>query len=216
MAVGDSSTFGGAGSSGAGPTALGLGSLSLGSNSMFGPSLPIETTEAEMMVPGLSSGAADLYGRGTALYGQGSEALGMAQRGELTAPQAAELKNYSTGLQNVSNQMFASMGRNVTQDTSAIGAQAFIDSQVNAMAQKEIQTTIQLGFGELSAAGTFTQESLGYSQAAANILMEAGKQQLEADKAYTEALTSAMTGIGKMFGMGFGGGGGGGGGGTAP
>ena len=200
MAVGDSSTFGSAGSSGAGPSALGLGSLSLGSNSMFGPSLPIETTEAEMMVPGLSSGAADLYGRGTALYGQGSAALGMAQRGELTAPQAAELKNYSTGLQNISNQMFASMGRNVTQDTSAIGAQSYIDSQVNAMAQKEIQTTIQLGFGELSAASQFTQESLGYSQAAANILMQAGKAQLDADKAYSDSLTSAFASFAKIAG----------------
>jgi hypothetical protein len=200
MAVGDSSTFGSAGSSGAGPSALGLGSLSLGSNSMFGPSLPIETTEAEMMVPGLTSGAADLYGRGTQLYGQGSEALGMAQRGELTVPQAAELKNYSTGLQNISNQMFASMGRNVTQDTSAIGAQSYIDSQVNAMAQKEIQTTIQLGFGELSSAATFTQESLGYSQAAANILMQAGKAQLEQDKAYSDSLTSAFASFAKIAG----------------
>jgi hypothetical protein len=180
---------------------LGVGALGLGSILARGePSLPPQFGQMEQMVPGLQQNAADLYGRGTALYGQGREALGMAQRGELTKPQAAELKNYSTGLQNISNQMFASMGRDVTKDTSAIGAQAFIDSQVNAMAQKEIQTTIQLGFGELSAASQFTQESLGYSQAAANILMQAGKAQLDADKAYSDSLTSAFASFAKIAG----------------
>jgi len=187
--------------SGADALGLGVGALGLGSILARGePSLPSQFGQAQGMVPGLQANAADLYGRGQTLYGQGAEALRMAQRGELTQPQAAELKNYSTGLQNISNQMFASQGRNVTQDTSAIGAQAFIDSQVNAMAQKEIQSTIQLGFGELSASSQFTQESLGFSQAAANILLQAGKAQLDQDKAYSDSLTSAFASFAKIAG----------------
>jgi hypothetical protein len=180
---------------------LGVGALGLGTILAKGePSLPAQFGQMEAMVPGLQSNAQTLFGQGQQLYGQGSEALRMAQRGELTQPQAAELKNYSTGLQNISNQMFASMGRDVTKDTSAIGAQSYIDSQVNAMAQKEIQTTIQLGFGELSEASQFTQQSLGYSQAAANILMQAGKAQLEQDKAYSDSLTSAFASFAKIAG----------------
>ena len=196
---GSSSLFGGL--SGSDALGLGVGALGLGAILGKGESpLPQQFGQMEAMVPGLQRNAADLYGRGQTLYGQGTEALRMAQRGELTQPQAAELKNYSTGLQNISNQMFAGQGRNVTQDTSAIGAQAFIDSQVNAMAQKEIQSTIQLGFGELSASSQFTQESLGFSQAASNILFQAGQAQLAQDKAYSDSLTSAFASFAKIAG----------------
>lgn len=180
-----------------GPAAAvgGLGFL-LGSGP---PQLPQQFQQAEGMVPGLQNKAQTLYGEGQGLLTQGQQALQMGQAGQLTIPQQAELKQYQTGLQNQTNQLFSSMGRNVTTDTSAINAQAAIDAQVNAMAQKEIQTTIQLGFGEISAAGSFTQESLGYSQAAANILLQAGQAQLKEDQSYSQELQTAFSSVAKMF-----------------
>ena len=151
------------------------------------------------MVPGLQNKAQTLYGEGQGLLKSGQTALQMGQAGELTLPQQAEVNQYKTDLQNKTNQLFASMGRNVTTDTSAINADAAVDAQVNAMAQKEIQTTIQLGFGEISAAESFTQESLGFSQAAANILLTAGEAQLKADENYSNNLTQAFASVAKMF-----------------
>ena len=71
----------------------------------------------------------------------------MAQQGQLTGPQQAQLNLYRQGLQNQAQQTYASMGRNINQDTSGISTQAHIDEQVNAMSQQQIQSTIALGLG---------------------------------------------------------------------
>lgn len=182
--------------------ALGLGALGFGSILAKGESpLPQQYRQLEGQVPGLQQKSETLFGEGQQLYGQGTNALGMAQRGELTDPQKAQLGQFRTGLENKSRQMFASMGRNPDQDTAAISQQANDDAQVNAMAQEQIRTTIQLGLGELSAGGNFSGQSAQFSSAANNILLEAGKAQLAQDKAYSDSLTSAFSSIGKMFGM---------------
>jgi hypothetical protein len=183
--------------------ALGLGVAGLGLGAIIGRGespLPTEFSQMTSMVPGLQKNAGTLFGQGQQLYGQGQQAVGMAQRGELTAPQQAQLKQYQSGLQNQANQMYASMGRNINQDTSAIGTTADIDAKVNAMAQQDIQTTLQIGFGELTAAQGEFSTSLGYSTAAAKILEDAGNAQLKQDQAYSQSLTNAFASIAKMAG----------------
>jgi hypothetical protein len=188
--------------------ALGLGALGIGAGLMLGKGetpLPPEFGQMGQMVPGLQSNAQTLFGRGTDLYGQGMQAVRMGQRGELTQPQQAVLNQYRTGLTNQANQAYAAMGRSPTTDTSYIGTTADIDAKVNAMAQQEIQTTLQIGFGELTASAQESQLSLGYSDAAAKILQVMGDAQLKQDQAYSQSLTNMFSTIGKVAGIAIGG-----------
>ena len=184
--------------------ALGLGALGIGAGLMLGRGetpLPPEFAQMGAMVPGLQSQAQTAWGQGQPLVGQGTDALRMAQRGELTQPQQAELNQFRTGLTNQANQAYAAMGRTMTGDTSAIGTTADIDAKVNAMAQQEIQSTIKLGFAELQAGEGFEKMSLGFSQAAANILEAEGKAQLAQDQAYSKSLTDMFGSIAKVAGL---------------
>ena len=92
------------------------------------------------------------------------------------------------------------MGRNANQDTSFISTKADIDTKVNAMAQSQIQSTIQLGLGELSSASGFDSAALGFESEANNILLEAGKEQVQLDTNYSNALTNAFKAVGSLFG----------------
>jgi hypothetical protein len=188
--------------------ALGLGALGLGAGLMFGKGetpLPPEFAQMGAMVPGLQRNAADLYGKGQDIYKMGLSDIQKGRAGELTIPQQAELKQYATGLQNTANQTMAAMGRNMTQDTSAIGIQADIDAKINAMAQQEIQTTLKTGFAELTAGQNEFGQSLGFSEAAAKILQVEGEAQLKQDQAYSQSLTSMFSTIGRVAGMAIGG-----------
>jgi len=134
------------------------------------------------------------------LVGQGEDALAMAQRGELTPEQRAQLSVYGTGLTNQARQMYAGMGVNPDKDTSFLSTTADIDTKVNAMAQQQIQSTIQLGLGEISGGSSLISGGLGNVNAANSALLQVGEAQLKNDQAYSSNLTSAFGAIGSLFG----------------
>lgn len=184
-----------------GLAALGIGAAGFGAILGRGESpLPGEYAALGATIPALQNNAQSLFTQGQTLTGQGTEALRMAQKGELTPEQQAQLGQYRTGLENKSRQMFYSMGRDPDKDTAAITQQANDDAQVNAMAQQQIQTTIQLGLGELASGSSFSGQALGYSNAASNILLQAGQAQLQQDHDYSKALTDSFSSIGQLFG----------------
>jgi hypothetical protein len=92
------------------------------------------------------------------------------------------------------------MGRNINQDTSGISTQANIDTQVNAMAQQDIQSTIALGLGETSAGNAYESTSLGFENAANTALIAAGNAQIQTDKDYSSALSGTFGAIGTVLG----------------
>jgi hypothetical protein len=188
------------GSGMAGAGMLGAGALGFGALMMQGPGqLPAQYGQMEARVPGMQAEASSLEAGGASMTAQGQQALGMAQRGELTPEQQAQLKQYSGGLTNQARQQYANMGRNPDQDTSFLSASADIDSKVNAMAQQQIQTTIQLGLGEISAGSSMTGQGLGFENASNQALIAAGQAQLQMDKSYSDSLTSAFSSIAGMF-----------------
>lgn len=181
---------------------LALGGAGLGAMLAMGPgSLPQQYGDLTGAVPGMRAEGHVLEGEGQALIGQGTEALRMAQHGELTPEQQAQLKQYSTGLTNQTRQQFAAMGRNPDQDTGFITQTANNDAQVNAMAQQQIQTTIQLGLGQISGGSSLSGQGLQFESAANQALIAAGEAQIKLDQAYSSSLTSAFGAIGQMFGV---------------
>jgi hypothetical protein len=183
-----------------GAGALGLGALGFGAMLAKGPGqLPGQFLQAEGQVPGMHAEAGTLQTQGNSMIGQGQQALGMAQRGELTPEQQAQLKLYSGGLTNQARQQYYNMGRNPDQDTSFLSATANIDTQVNAMAQQQIQTTLQLGLGEISSGTSMIGQGAGIENAANQILLQAGEAQIKQDQAYSSSLTGAFTAIAGMF-----------------
>jgi len=197
MADGSSS----GGFSGIGAGALGLGALGVGALLAQGPgSLPSQYGQLEQNVPLLQGQGQQSFGQGQQLVSQGTDALAMAQRGELTPEQQAQLKLYGEGLNNQSRQMFYGMGRNPDADTAAITQQGNVDTQVMAMAQQQIQSTIQLGLGEISGGNSLMGAGLGFENAANQALIAAGEAQLKLDTQFSSNLTSAFGAIGQMFG----------------
>ncbi len=185
----------------AGPASLGVGVLGLGTLLAQGPGqLPSQYGQLEAGVPWLQQTGHDVTGQGQSLVAQGQQALGMGQRGELTPEQQAQLKVYSSGLENQARQTYANMGRNPDADTSFITTQGNIDTQVNAMAQQQIQSTIQLGLGEVSGGNSLISSGLGFENAANSALIAAGEAQIKLDQSYSSSLTAAFTSIGQMFG----------------
>jgi hypothetical protein len=182
--------------------ALGIGAAGLGTILAEGPTpLPSEFSSlTNTNVPWLQAGAESLFNTGQGFTQQGQQALEMAQQGQLTPEQQAQLDQERQKLQNTANQEYASMGRNPNQDTSFISTQGNIETTVNAMAQQQIQSTIALGLGETSAGASFSGQALGYENAANSALIAAGTEQLKSDQAYSQSLTSAFSSIGQIFG----------------
>jgi hypothetical protein len=195
-------SFGGiTGSQAAGAGVLGLGALGIGSMIAQGPgNLPPAFQELTANVPGLEAQGAQTYGQGQSLVEQGQSALSMAQAGQLTPEQQAQVQTYGTGLTNQARQMYSNMGVNPDQDTSFLSTTANIDTQVNAMAQQQIQSTIQLGLGELSGGNSLISEGLGFENAANQALLQAGQAQIQQDQQYSSSLTGAFGAIGSLFG----------------
>ena len=207
--VGGSSggSSGGLGSSGlSGSQMLGLGALGVGAagfGAILGEGespLPGEFNQLTASVPTLQSQGSTVFGEGQGYLGQGAQALQMAQQGQLTQPQQAQLNLYRQGLQNQAAQTYASMGRNINQDTSGISTQAHIDEQVNAMSQQQIQSTIALGLGETQTGMGLSGQALGFESAANQALIAAGNAQLQQDKDYSTALTGAFSSIATILG----------------
>lgn len=196
-----SSSGGISGSTALGVGALGLGAAGFGAMLAKGESpLPQDYQQLRASVPGLQAEGDWLRGEAHQLAGQGGNTLDMASRGELTGPQQAQLGQYQTGLTNQARQQFFNMGRNPDQDTAFISQTADIDAKVNAMAQQQIQSSIALGLGQLSSGASFSGQGLGYSTAANNALIEAGKAQMAHDQAYSKSLTSAFGAIAGLVG----------------
>lgn len=180
---------------------LGVGAAGLGLLLGEGESpLPSEFSELTATVPTLESQGSTAFSEGQQFTTQGQKALQMAQNGQLTPQQQAQLQVYQGGLQNTAAQEYATMGRNSNQDTSFVSTQANIDTQVNAMAQNEIQSTIALGLGETSAGSSFTGQALGFENAANSALIAAGNAQLQQDKDYSSSLTNAFTAVASIAG----------------
>jgi hypothetical protein len=194
------------GSGVSGSTALGAGGLALGAGGLGymlskGPGqLPWQYGQLENQVPGELAQAQSLESSGADLTAQGKSALAMAQAGQLTVPQQAEVNKYGTSLTNQARQQYYSMGRNPDQDTSFIQTTANIDAEVNAMAQKEIQSTIALGLGEIQAGTGETGQGLQFQSAANQALIAAGEAQIKLDQQYSQSLTGAFAAIGTLFG----------------
>jgi hypothetical protein len=181
--------------------ALGVGAAGLGTLLGEGESpLPWQFGQVSNNAATLENESGTLFNEGQAFTSQGAQALQMAQNGQLTAPQQAQLEQYREGLNNTADQTYASMGRNVNQDTSGISTKANIDAQVNAMSQQQIQSTIALGLGETQAGQGFTGQALGYETAANNALIAAGNAQVQQDKDYSAALTGAFSSIATILG----------------
>jgi hypothetical protein len=180
---------------------LGVGAAGLGLLLGEGESpLPSEFGQLTANVPTLENDSSTLFNQGQTFTNQGAQALNMAQNGQLTPQQQAQLAVYQGGLQNTAAQEYATMGRNSNQDTSFVSTQANIDTQVNAMAQQEIQSTIALGLGETSAGSNFSGQALGYENAANSALIAAGNAQLQQDKDYSSSLTGAFTAVASIAG----------------
>lgn len=179
----------------------GVGAIGLGALLAQGPgSLPSEYGQLTGNVPNLQNMGQTSFNEGQGLIGQGQSALAMAQAGQLTAPQQAQLGQFQSGLTNQARQQFYSMGQDPDKSTGFVTQTANIDAQVNAMAQQEIQSTIQLGLGEISGGNSLAGTGLGYENAANQALIAAGQAQIQLDQQYSQSLSSAFGAIGTMFG----------------
>lgn len=181
--------------------ALGAGALGVGALlAEGGTTLPAQYGELEQNAGQEFTTGEGLIGQGQTLVGQGTSALNMASTGTLTPEQAAQLQVYGTGLTNTARQEYASMGRNPDSDTSYIQTQADIDTRVNAMAQQEIQSTIQLGLGEVSGGNSLISSGAGLESASNQALIAAGQAQIALDGQYSQALTAVFSAVGTIAG----------------
>ncbi len=156
--------------------------------------------QLEAQVPGLESEAQTLEGEGQTFTTEGTQTVNNAAAGVLTPQQQAQLSVFQSGLTNTADQEYASMGRNPNQDTSFISTQADIDTKVNAMAQQQIQSSIALGLGQISAGSNATGQGLEFQNAADQALIVAGNAQVASDAAYSQALSGAFSAIGTIVG----------------
>ena len=190
--------------SGGGAAALGAGALGIGGMAyMLGkgpPGLPPQAQQAGAMVPGLQAAGAQTYGQGQTLVNQATKAYDMAQRGELTDPQKAQLAQADQQLQNAARQTFASMGRDMTKDTSGIATQMNITQADMAMSQSFVQSTIALAGSMMGAGNQLIGESLQFDTAASNILMQEAQMQVQLDKQYSDQMAAAFKAVGTIVG----------------
>lgn len=186
--------------------------------------LPSEFTTVAGYAPSQVQTGKDLVTSGQALSAEatpflqtGATGFQMAEQGQLTPEQQAALTQTGNLEKSQAVQMYASMGRNAAKDTSFINTSATIDTNLTAMAQSFIQSTIDLaskafaaGGSLLSAGASMVGEGLAFEQASASNLIAAGNAQMKLDEDYSNAISQAFGNIAKAFsGGGFGGGSGG-------
>lgn len=180
----------------------GIGAVGLGALIAEGPGTPPpQFGQVAASAPQLQAQGQQSFGEGQQLIGQGTSALAMAEAGQLTPEQQATVGQYQSGLTNQARQQFYSMGMDPDKSTGFVTQTANIDAQVNAMAQAEIQSTIQLGLGEVSGGNSLESTGLGFENAANQALIAAGQAQLQLDQQYSSSLSSAFGAIGSMFGV---------------
>ena len=165
-----------------------------------GPDIPPQVGQVEGNVTGLENEASTLWGSGNALIAGGQSALAPAMAGQLTPEQQATLTTERQSAQNVANQTYASMGRNINQDTSGISTQTNIETKLMAAAQTFVNTNIASAFSEIQAGASLTGQGTQDMSAANTALLEAAKLTMTADQAYSSSLTSAFSAIGTLAG----------------
>lgn len=185
---------------------LGLGALGLGTLGYLASQGPTNVAsipgfaQANAMVPGYQANAAQTWNQGQGFLGQGGANLEMAAKGQLTPEQAAQLALTQQGLENTARQTYASMGRDMSRDTSGISTEANIAAQTTAIAQSYIQSTIALAGQQITAGQNLLGTSLAESNAATNILIQEGQQQVALNKQFSDSMSSAFGSIAKIFG----------------
>ena len=201
----DPNTGGFAGLSGA--SLLGLGTLGAGTGALGymlsqGPApLPPEFGAVTgTNVPALEKQAGVLNTEGQQYISAGEQTLSNAAAGILTPEQQATLSLTKSGLTNKTDQTLASEGQDPNRSTNAISFAALNDAQVSAMGQQFIQSSIALGFGQVTAGTTMTGQASADISAADQALIAAGQAQIQQDTNYSNSLTSVFSTIGSMFG----------------
>lgn len=175
----------------------GLAALFLGSG---GPNIPPQVGEVQGNATGLEAEAASLWGSGNELIASGRSALDPAMRGVLTPEQQATLTTERQSAQNVANQTYASMGRNINQDTSGISTQTNIETKLVAAANNFVNTNIANAFKEIETGASLTGQGTQDMSAANTALLQAAQLTMQADTAYSNSLTSAFSAIGTLVG----------------
>src|SRR5215831_1305531 len=181
--------------------ALGAGAAGVGLMMAQGPAkLPLQFQYAEGQVPGMLQQSGQLYSQGQGLVNQAKEAYGMAQRGELTPEQAAQLGLTRQSLENTARQTYASMGRDPGKDTSFISTEQNIDAATTAMAQQYIQSTIALAGSQMAAGGGLIGRSQAEQNAANQVMIAAGQAQIQLDTNYSNQMAAMFKAIGTVAG----------------
>lgn len=154
----------------------------------------------------LATGSA-LTAQGSSLMAGGQSALEMAQKGQLTPEQQAQLDVYTKGLENQALTTYGSLGITPSKSTSYLSTQEDIDTKSLAMAQSFIQSTIALAGTEFTAGGAmFTAGAsfTGLGQAAENAatkdLLATAQMQVAQDQAYSQLIGNTLLSIGNIFG----------------
>jgi hypothetical protein len=201
--VGSGSTGGGSSPfslSTLGPLAAGGGGLAALLASGGGPNIPPQVGEVDTNATGLENEASTLYSSGNALIAGGESALGPAMAGTLTPEQQATLTVERQSANNVADQTFASMGRNINQDTSGISTTTDINTKLMAAANTFVQTNIASAFQEITTGASLTGQGSTDLSAANTALLQAAQLTMTADTNYSNSLTSAFSAIGQIFG----------------
>ena len=151
------------------------------------------------------AGGEALVAGGQSLLAGGQSALEMAQRGELTPPQQAQLDVYKKGLENTALQTYSSLGITPSKSTSYLSTQEDIDTKTLAMAQSFIQSTIALAGAEFTAGGAefsagTSMMGLGaqFEDAATKDLLATAQMQVQQDQAYSKLIGDTLGSIAKM------------------
>jgi hypothetical protein len=169
-----------------------------------GPDIPPQVGQVEGNATGLENEASTLWNSGNALISGGESALAPAMAGVLTPEQQATLTVERQSANNVANQTFASMGRNINQDTSGISTTTDINTKLMAAANNFVNTNIASAFSEISAGASLTGQGTADMSAANQALLSAAQLTMQADTAYSQSLTSAFSAIGTLAGGAFG------------
>lgn len=181
----------------AGAAGGGIAALLMGGG---GPQLPPQFGDIGANASTLTNEAGQLYGEGQSLIRGGQSALIPAMQGVLTPEQQASLTVANQKLGNEAAQLYASMGRNPNQDTSMISTQTDIQTKLLAASNAFVQTNIDAAFKEIGAGNSLTATGNQAMSQADSALLEEAKLQMQADKEYSDSLTSAFSAIGQIFG----------------
>lgn len=177
----------------------GLAALFLSGGS-GGPDVPWQVGQVGTNAAGLEGEAGNLWSSGNSLIAGGESALAPAMAGVLTPEQQATLTTERQAANNVADQTYASMGRNINQDTSGISTATDINTKLMAAANNFVNTNIASAFSEIQSGASLTGQGTQDMSAANQALLQAAQLTMTADTNYSNSLTSAFSAIGTIFG----------------